>query len=183
MLWDSKLTKLRLQPPTIFRSGPHSQQHRPPPPLPILKHIRMPRPLHLLARPIVPQRRPLALPRPEHPPFAPEHPLLVARLGPALRREEVVPPAALDDVRALCNAVRGRTNHSRRGEAAAGGEVDLGDVDCEVLVRGVRGPLGEARCGGEVDLAVVVVVPEELGLLEDKCGGGEFVACCCSLTS
>lgn len=95
----------------------------------------------------------------------------MAGLGAALGREEVVPPVPLDDMRALGDAVRGDADRGGRGEGAAGGEVDLGDVDCEVLFGGVCGALGQAGCGGEVDFAVVVVVPEELGVLEMMMGG------------
>lgn len=93
----------------------------------------MARPLDLPVGPVVPQRPALAFPGPEHAPPAPEHPLLVARLGAALGREEVVPRAAPEEVRALGEAVRGPPGHGGRAEGAARREVDLADVDGEVF--------------------------------------------------
>ena len=103
---DKGITELRLQPsPLLIPHGPHPQQDSPPAAVPILEDIGVPRPLDLLVRAIVPQWAPLPLPGPAHAVPAPEHPLLMTGLRAPLGREEVVPPLALDDVRALREAV------------------------------------------------------------------------------
>lgn len=82
-------------------------------------------------------------------------------LSAALGREEVVVLPFPQDVRTLGDAVVGLADDHRRGERAAGANVDLGDVNGEVLELQTRRALGHAHSGGEIDL-VGVVIPEEL---------------------
>lgn len=117
-------------------------------------------PLHLLLSAIVPQRLALLLPRPKWPRLAAEHPLLVACLGAAFCRKEVVPVRTLNDVRALCEPMRRLPDDCRRGEGAACWQIYFGNVDSEVLLGRVGWALGQTGGSGEVDF--VVIIPEEL---------------------
>src|SRR5690242_3138516 len=111
---SNRLTQLWLEVSLLVLDRPHPQEHTPPTPLLVLKNIRVPSPLYLLIRSIIPQRLSPTLPRTKDTILTPKHPLLMSRLCTTLSNKKIVEPVFLHNMTPLSDTILALPNTNRR---------------------------------------------------------------------